>query len=85
MRREYGEYEVTGRREYRGHTPGSFFAAQIERAAEQRAIQRGDIRLIRRVTPVVPAGAVVPDGWLTSSPETAEAPEGASLIEGGGG
>jgi hypothetical protein len=85
VRREYGEYEVTGRREYRGHAPGSVFAAQIDRAAEQRAIQRGDIRLIRRVTPAVPPGAVLPDGWLTSSLVPTEAPEGASLIEGGGG
>lgn len=82
----YGEYKVIGRREYRGHKPGSVFAAQLEPLAEERAIRRGDIRLIRRVTPTIPEGAVLPDSWLASVARVSSgAPEGASSTGGGGG
>ncbi len=60
-----GEYEVVGRREYRGHKPGVIFEARIDRNAEGRAIRRGDIRLLRVIKPRIPAGSwVMPDGWL---------------------
>lgn len=61
-----GEYEVVGRREYRGHTPGTVFEARIDRAAESRAVKRGDIRLLRIVKPEVPSGMyALPEGWVT--------------------
>lgn len=59
-----GEYEVVGRREYRGHRPGDIFEARLDRAAEARAITRGDIRLVRVVTPEIQSGSFeLPDGW----------------------
>ena len=61
-----GEYEVTGRREYRGHPPGEIFEARIDRAAESRAVARGDIRLLRIVEPQIQSGSHrLPDGWLS--------------------
>ena len=61
-----GEYEVVGRREYRGVPPGELFEARLDRGAEARAIQRGDIRLLRIVTPEVQSGSwTLPDGWLS--------------------
>lgn len=59
----YGEYEVIGRRQYRGHDRGATFEARHD-PAKERAIGRGDIRLIRVITPSVPPGATYPEGWL---------------------
>jgi hypothetical protein len=68
MTGEYGRYLVTGRRAYRGHESGEVFEAKIDPAVEQRAIARGDIRLIRRVIPSIhPGSYVFPAGWLTDS------------------
>lgn len=52
----YGVYLVTGRRQYRGHDPGTTFEALLDTAAEQRAVARRDIRLLRRIKPTVPDG-----------------------------
>jgi hypothetical protein len=68
----FGEYLVTGSRRYRGHEPGTTFEAQLERNAEARAIQRGDIRLLRTVEPELPPGAVLPDNWITTNNEGRE-------------
>jgi hypothetical protein len=74
----YGVYLVTGKRRYRGHEPGTTFEAALERGAEWRAIDRGDIRLIRRVTPRVPDEHGFPDGWLSAENQPAnQAPDGA--------
>lgn len=86
----YGEYRVTGRREYRGHKPGAKFEAALDRNAEQRAIDRGDIRLLRRFVPdLEPGSYTLPDPWPPGDPDIpsvpSEAPDGASSIEGGGG
>lgn len=62
---EMGEYEVIGRSEYRGHAPGTVFEARLELGAQRRAVQRGDIRLLRVITPEVQPGWVLPDGWLS--------------------
>jgi hypothetical protein len=60
-----GEYEVVGRREYRGHKPGTVFEASIESNAAGRAIQRGDLALLRISTPELQPGSyLLPDGWL---------------------
>jgi hypothetical protein len=60
-----GEYEVTGKREYRGHVTGDVFHANLSNGAAARAIARGDIVLIREVTPELQPGSFrLPDGWL---------------------
>ena len=64
-----GEYEVVGHRRYRDHNPRDRFIATLEQGAETRALQRGDIALIRRITPQVPPGYVLPDGWLNNEKE----------------
>lgn len=83
----FGEYLVTGRREYRGHKPGSTFEATLDRNAEARAIRRGDIRLLRIVKPELqPDSYTLPPGWAkqSSTPAVTTAPEGAfSMPEGG--
>jgi hypothetical protein len=83
----HGEYQVVGTREYRGHKPGERFEALLAPRVEQRAIARGDIKLLRRVTPSINPGSFrLPDGWLPqpADSKTIEAPTGASFIEGGG-
>lgn len=60
----HGEYLVTGRRGYRGHQPGSLFMAALARAVEHRAVARGDIQLVRRITPGLVRGSYrLPAGW----------------------
>lgn len=85
MRGQFGIYEVTGPRKYRGHDPGTTFEASLDPNVEQRAIQRRDIRLIRRVTPsLLPGSYRLPHDWpppeKAAPTSTNEAPEGASLI-----
>ena len=75
----YGEYLVTGKRQYRGHDPGTTFEARLEPNAERRAIARGDIRLIREIHPTVPPGHTFPAGWLAGQTPNTEAPARASL------
>lgn len=81
----FGVYEVTGRRQYRGHEPGTVFEAILDRGAEQRAIARGDIRLIRHVQPGLAEGSWrLPPGWAGPATRPTEAPSGASLVSEGG-
>lgn len=86
----FGVYEVIGRRQYRGHEPGSTFEAVIAPAVEQRAVQRGDIRLLRRIRPSLVPGSYTLRGWPPPGRQTTpvapqtEPPQGGSLIEGGG-
>jgi hypothetical protein len=62
----YALYRVVGRRNYRGHTPGSIFEAALDPSAAQRAIQRGDLKLLKRSTPSIQPGTFrLPHGWLT--------------------
>jgi hypothetical protein len=61
----HGLYRVTGRRAYRGHQPGQTFEANLQRNAERRAIVRGDIQLLKRVTPSLRHGSFrLPAGWV---------------------
>ena len=46
--RETGDYEVLRWNGYRGHPQGARFTALLPVAAERRAVQRGDIRLLAR-------------------------------------
>lgn len=82
----WGEYQVVGSREFRGHSRGTIFEARLDPAHEARAIKRGDITLLRRVDLSVRNGSYrLPDGWLSpAASENTEAPMGASFIEGGG-
>lgn len=78
---EFGVYLVTGKREYRGHVPGSVFEAILDRAAEQRAIARGDIRRLRTVIPsLAPGSWRLPPGWPEPETATTETPQGVSLV-----
>ena len=62
-----GEFEVTGKAEYRGHAHGEIFEARLNRAAVSRAVARGSIRMLRIVNPVIPPGKYsLPDGWLSN-------------------
>ena len=65
----WGRYKVTGTREYRGNAPGAVFIASLERQAERRAIQRGDIQLLEPVAPELPARWGMPDGWSSKHGE----------------
>ena len=61
---DLGQYRVTGTREYRGHKPGDVFEQNSPYGAEQRAIARGDIELLRRVEATLQPGSFrLPDGW----------------------
>ena len=81
----YGVYRVTGRRQYRGHEPGTTFEAILDRGAEHRAIARGDIELIRHVQPgLAPGSYRLPPDWLEPATANHEAPSGASLVSKGG-
>lgn len=65
-----GEYEVTGKLEYRGHRHGEIFEARLDRAAEARAVARGAIRLLRVVEPTIQQGNLrLSDGWTKQGKE----------------
>jgi len=60
-----GLYQVTKRRSYRGHEPGTTFEARLDPGAERRALARGDIRKLKRTTPSLQPGTYqFPTGWL---------------------
>lgn len=61
-----GVYEVTGRRIYRGHEPGTVFEARIAETVAARAIKRGDITLLEYVTPNLPDEYGLPKGWTNA-------------------
>lgn len=68
--RSGGLYEVTKRRSYRGHAPGSRFEAVLDPRAEARAIARGDIVRLERITPSLrPGSYALPHGWLNQTEE----------------
>lgn len=69
--RSFGLYRVTGKREYRGHKPGTKFEARLDRNAARRAVARGDIVLLREVVPELQLGSFTfPQGWLSSSQQS---------------
>lgn len=78
----HGLYLVSGHREYRGHKPGSYFEAALDPGAEQRAIRRGDIRLIKRIeVKLEPRSYRLPKDWPPGGADSRanrEAPQGAS-------
>lgn len=57
-------YLVTGRAAYREHAPGTTFEADLDPAAELRALNRGDIHVIeRRTTRIQPGTYALPVDW----------------------
>jgi hypothetical protein len=58
-------YLVTGKRQYRWHKPGSIFEARLDPNAEERAIERGSIRVIDSIQPELENGsyALPPEDW----------------------
>jgi hypothetical protein len=74
----YGVYRVSGRRRYRGHEPGTVFEAAIDSAVESRAINRGDIELLRHVEPDLEAGSWRLNGWPPSAKVVSMANNGAT-------
>ncbi len=66
-----GLYRVVGSRGYRGHQPGDLFEAKLESRAEVRAIGRGNIVLLERITiGIQPGRYQLPEGWLTQKENT---------------
>lgn len=60
-----GLYRVLGSRAYRGHEPGTTFEAVLAPTVEARAIRRGAVELLERVTPALKEGSyALPSGWL---------------------
>lgn len=77
-----GIYKVVGRRRYRTHEPGTVFEARLYPDQERRAIQRGDIILLERITPTLPEGYRLPQDWPPGGADTSsnrETPDGVSL------
>lgn len=66
----FGRWKVVGPREYRGHPTGTEFVAGLENGAASRAIARGDIVLLEKTRPGLPARYGLPSGWLTATPAT---------------
>ena len=65
MRGQHGRYKVVGDREYLGVKPGREFVASLQPSAEARAVKRGDIVLLERITPTIDRRrATFPKGWL---------------------
>lgn len=63
MRGPHGLFRVTGRRRYRGHEPGDEFETMFDPAI-QRALDRGDIRLLREIVPSLQEGSYqLPEDW----------------------
>ncbi len=63
-------YLVTGKRQYRWHKPGATFEAQLDPLAEQRAIERGSIRVLEVVKPGLVNGSyALPRDWPLAADE----------------
>jgi len=79
----YGVYRVAGRRRYRGHEPGDEFTARIDREAERRAIERGDIELLERIVPELEGGSyTLPRGWLSADSDLLRETQGLARRKG---
>lgn len=63
----FTQYEVLRVGGYRGFATGSVFEAVIDKAAEGRALKRGDIRILQRTTPPIQTDSYrLPAGWINS-------------------
>jgi len=58
-------YRVIGTRAYRGHAPGTEFTDRIPRLMEARAVKRGAIEVVDRITPALrPGSYALPANWI---------------------
>ena len=61
----FTQYEVLRFNGYCGYPRGSVFEAVLDKAAEGRAIARGDIRILKSSTPSIqPSSYRLPRGWI---------------------
>ncbi len=84
MKVTHKRYLVTGRRKYRWHQPGTVFEATLEPLAEQRAIERGSIRVIEVVQPELEDGSyALPEDWpqAVADDRTTRAAHGVSQVK----
>lgn len=66
-------YEVTARRRFRGHSPGTRFEADLDQRIVDRALGRGDIRVIDEgPTKLRPGSYQLPPGWPVKPNRTRE-------------
>lgn len=63
----FGEWQVVGRRAYRGVQPGESFPARIANTVAARAIARGDIILLEEFQPRPPDNYALPKGWASNA------------------
>lgn len=70
-------YLVTGRRRYRNHRPGDKFEARLDPDAERRAVERGDIKVLKRIEITLVEGSyALPRDWPPSEADDKETPQG---------
>jgi hypothetical protein len=63
-------YQVLRHNGYRGHRRGTEFTARLGRASEQRALVRGDIRILTPNTPAIQPGSyTLPASWARNPAE----------------
>lgn len=68
-------YEVLRHNGYRGHRRGATFSARLAAPAAQRAVDRGDIRVVESSTPSIQPGSyTLPAGWANQHEEEAPCP-----------
>jgi hypothetical protein len=61
----FTQYEVLRQGGYHGFETGEVFEAVIDKAAEGRALKRGDIRILQRTTPAIQQASYrIPAAWL---------------------
>jgi hypothetical protein len=68
MRRQLGRYQVVGDTAYRGHEPGTTFVARLDVHTANRAIDRGNLKLLGlAVDDLEPGSWRLPQGWLQTN------------------
>lgn len=66
----FTQYEVLRHNGYRGFERGAVFEAVLDRAAEARALRRGDIQILQRATPTIQSDSYrLPVGWAKEKEE----------------
>jgi hypothetical protein len=65
----YGRFEVVGPFNYRGYSRGEQFEAKVTPQIE-RGVARGNIVMLEEITPAVPPGYTLPEGWPPDSGRT---------------
>ncbi len=75
-------YLVTGKRKYRWHDPGTTFEARLDPLAEQRAIERGSIRILAIVQSDLENGSYhLPEDWPLEAADAPATRDGSSVSQ----